>query len=180
MRTLFVLFAVMLSIQWSPAQNSFTRPKSVVDYDKFMDVSKEVRSYRLDRLIDIETFNAYAAEPNTIILDTRPLANYMRKHIKGAIHLNFSDFAEEKLAKIIPDKNTRILIYCNNNFKGDMRDFVGKLPPLALNIPTFINLYGYGYRNVYELRDLIHVSDPIVSFAGIEHKPPYQNPIFKK
>jgi hypothetical protein len=37
---------------------------------------------------------------------------------------------------------------------------------LALNIPTYINLYGYGYRNVYELNELVSVRDPRVAFEG--------------
>jgi hypothetical protein len=42
---------------------------------------------------------------------------------------------------------------------------------LALNIPTYINLYGYGYRNVYELNELINVSDPSIKFEGTIAKP---------
>jgi hypothetical protein len=37
---------------------------------------------------------------------------------------------------------------------------------LALNIPTYINLYGYGYRNVYELGELVNVNDKRISFEG--------------
>ena len=37
---------------------------------------------------------------------------------------------------------------------------------LALNIPTYINLYGYGYRNVYELNELVSVRDRRVEFEG--------------
>jgi hypothetical protein len=37
---------------------------------------------------------------------------------------------------------------------------------LALNVPTYINLYGYGYRNVYELGELVKVTDPRIQFEG--------------
>ena len=37
---------------------------------------------------------------------------------------------------------------------------------MALNIPTYINLYGYGYRNVYELDELVNVKDPRIHFEG--------------
>ena len=37
---------------------------------------------------------------------------------------------------------------------------------LALNIPTFINLYGYGYRNVYELKDRLNEDDSRLNFEG--------------
>ena len=50
---------------------------------------------------------------------------------------------------------------------------------MALNIPTYINLYGYGYvygyRNVYELNELVKVSDPKIEFEGttvIKKSPP--------
>ena len=36
--------------------------------------------------------------------------------------------------------------------------------PLALNIPTFINLYGYGYDNIYELKDYMDEEDDRVQF----------------
>jgi hypothetical protein len=37
---------------------------------------------------------------------------------------------------------------------------------MALNIPTYVNLYGYGYRNVYELNELVDVNDPRINFEG--------------
>jgi hypothetical protein len=36
---------------------------------------------------------------------------------------------------------------------------------VALNIQTFINLYGYGYKNVYELGDVINFNDPKVRWV---------------
>ncbi|MGB0743834.1 MAG: hypothetical protein ACPGSB_04845, partial [Opitutales bacterium] len=47
-------------------------------------------------------------------------------------------------------------------------EFAQQKKPLmmALNIPTYINLYGYGYRNVYELSELVDVNDPRIEFAG--------------
>jgi signal peptidase I len=41
-----------------------------------------------------------------------------------------------------------------------------KSAPLALNIPTFINLYGYGYRNIYELGDVVDFNDPRIRWVG--------------
>ena len=37
---------------------------------------------------------------------------------------------------------------------------------LALNIPTYINLYGYGYRNIYELSELINTNSQKLEFEG--------------
>ena len=137
-----------------------------VDYEGFHMITKEVADYRKKRLISLNQFNAMSKEKGTIILDTRSASAFKGLHIKGALHLNFSDFTETKLAKLIPNKETRILIYCNNNFKDNRAFFEGKMKPLALNIPTFINLYGYGYKNVYELSENLSVKDKRLQFGG--------------
>jgi phage shock protein E len=64
----------------------------------------------------------------------------------------------------IPDKSTRILIYGNNNFQGAEGPFPGKAARAALNISTFIALYGYGYRNVYELAPLVDIKESKLEF----------------
>lgn len=135
-----------------------------VDYSGFLNISQELVDYRASRLIDIETFNAYCQEENTIILDTRSKAAYDEIHIKGAIHLNFSDFTKTALVRAIANKDTRILIYCNNNFESPREALMNKMTPLALNIPTFINLYGYGYKNIYELDEYLDENDQRVVF----------------
>ena len=109
-------------------------------------------------------------EEGTIILDSRSAKAFQKVHVKGAINVNFSDFTEEKLKKIIPSKETRILIYCNNNFISEMESLLDKRRPLALNIPTFINLYGYGYENIFELKDRIPDVDERVRLVGEEKR----------
>jgi hypothetical protein len=151
------------------------------DYDKLMD---EVKEHRKSRLVELPEYLEIAKEDGVIILDTRSDAMYNSKHVKGAIHLNFSDFTQERLAEIIPSTGTKILIYCNNNFKDDEVNFPTKMSKpldlkkgggdkgitLALNIPTYINLYGYGYKNVYELSELISTSDKRIEFEGTSVK----------
>ena len=55
-------------------------------------------------------------EKNAVVLDARNASKYALRHIKGAVNLQFTDFAAGTLAQIIPSKTTKILIYCNNNF----------------------------------------------------------------
>ncbi|MDR2146342.1 MAG: rhodanese-like domain-containing protein [Tannerella sp.] len=160
-----------------------TYPKALVNFDDFKDLTSEVEKHRQSRLVSLDDFLKMSREPNTIILDSRSTFRYERKHLKGAVHLSFTDFTQRNLEELIPDKETRILIYCNNNFDGDQIDFASKmampesLPEtqiltnrkpvmLALNIPTHINLYGYGYRNVYELDELVNVNDKRIEFEG--------------
>lgn len=139
-----------------------------VDYNGFLDISQELVEYRESRLIDIESFNSYSRKPNTIILDTRSKKAFDEIHLMGAIHLNFSDFTKASLERVVGDKNTRILIYCNNNFDSPLEALMSKSRPLALNIPTFINLYGYGYKNIYELDAYLDQEDSRIQFEGTE------------
>jgi hypothetical protein len=168
---------------------------ALVNYNYFKDLVEEVGEYRQGHLIPLDDFLERSKQPNTVILDTRSKAMYDLKHIKGAIHLNFSDFTTAQLNELLAPyggKDAEILIYCNNNFydalaiEFNFQDdaFVSKsaLPveltiveeevsfnneqTLALNIPTFINLYGYGYKNVFELNELVEVHDERIQFEG--------------
>ena len=162
-------------------------PQALVSFEDFKALVAEVEVHRRERLVDLETFLRMSREPDTIVFDSRSDFRFGRKHLAGARHLSFSDFTVDNLKKVIPSPRTRVLIYCNNNFEGDQVDFATKMAPrldapaparevqilsnrkpvmLALNIPTFINLYGYGYRNVFELGELVQVSDPRIAFVG--------------
>ena len=82
------------------------------------------------------------------------------------MNLDFSDIAIDSLARTIPDKNTRILIYCNNNFANAPRPFPSKRADASLNISTYIALYNYGYRNVYELGPLVSLDKSTLPFVS--------------
>ncbi len=154
---------------------------SFEDYEKLM---AEVKEHRNSRLLELHEYLEMAKEDGVIILDARSDAMYKSKHIKGAVHLDFTEFTQEELAKVIPSFETKILIYCNNNFVDDSRNFPTKKSSptdlkkgggekeitLALNIPTYLNLYGYGYKNVYELNELLSVNDTRIEFEGTSVK----------
>ena len=67
---------------------------------------------------------------------------------------------------MIPGKDTRVLIYCNNNFENEPVAFPLKAPAASLNLYTFNALYSYGYRNVYELGPLIDIRTSKLPFVG--------------
>jgi hypothetical protein len=207
---------------------------SLVDFDAYEGLVAEAKEHRKSRMLNAEEFVKTSKEEKVIILDTRSDSMYAAVHVKGAVHLNFSDFTQANLARIIPSGDYKILIYCNNNFISkpainpatlqvsatslntkdfspyfvtkmayprDMKPFtidpkkatrqkaktkvrakagpnnndfeiVEELPDntkpltLALNIPTYINLYGYGYKNVYELSELVNTYDDKIEFEG--------------
>jgi hypothetical protein len=88
--------------------------------------------------------------------------------VKGAVNLSFPEFTEETLARSIPAKDTRVLIYCNNNFTGAPESMPTKAVSSALNLSTFVSLHAYGYRNVYELGPAVDVAKAKVIFEGDE------------
>ena len=163
-------------------------PPAKVSFDDFKGLVAAVEPHRAARLVDLDTFLKMSQEPDVIIFDSRSDFRYNRIHIKGARHLSFTDFTQDNLGKVIPSFDAKILIYCNNNFEGNQTDFASKIARpgavpsgdavtaqfqsqekprmMALNIPTYVNLYGYGYRNVYELAELVQVDDPRIEFEG--------------
>jgi phage shock protein E len=88
-----------------------------IDYSAFMQNVGQVGHLRDKRRISEEEFLRMAAEPDTIVLDARSREKYQGLHIRGAVNLPLPDITAEELEKIIRDKATRVLIYCNNNFE---------------------------------------------------------------
>lgn len=178
MKNTIIICLILLTSCFQAHNEENELPKAKVSFQDYENLVKKVKNYRAKRLISFNNFLKKSQDKNTIILDTRSKKMYDSKHIKGALHLNFSDFNQESLKRIIPSFNTKILIYCNNNFSDDAINFMNKsvLPlsiddnqnevMLALNLPTFINLYGYGYKNIFELEDLISVMNEQVELEG--------------
>lgn len=141
-------------------------PNRFIDYNGFLTGAGEVRDLRAKHRVTEEQFIEMAAEPGTIVFDARSDDKYAKLHIKGAKHLSFPDITADGLARVFPNTNTRILIYCNNNFLNAPDFFPTKAAGAALNIHTFNTLYNYGYTNVYELGPLIDVQKAKLQFEG--------------
>lgn len=229
-------FTLLLALAFTAPSFSQDSNSPLVSFDDYENLMKTVKEHRKTRLVGLDLFNEMSTREGVYILDTRSKEMYDRKHVKGAIHLNFSDFTQANLDMLFPNRNATILIYCNNNFFGGydiepislerfmlqdqsfaskgsapiffetlidpiigIQDFqavptepiqttnqtkieeieeieeikiLSTLPKssitLALNIPTYINLFGYGYKNVYELSELISVFDSRIQFEGSE------------
>lgn len=152
------------------ANGAMAAPKApmsnpAIDMKEFLRVSSEAAKHRETRRLSEADFIRMSQEPRTVVLDARSREKYDLLHIKGAINLSFPDITVESLQRVLPDKSTRILIYCNNNFINAEAPFPTKLPAAALNLSTYITLYNYGYRNIYELAPQI---DPQASKLTFE------------
>ena len=163
-RLLFATLALSLAAP-ALAQDEARNPQ--IDYAGFRQLTGKVQALRRERLLGFERFKAEAAKPGVLLLDARSKDAFARGHIAGAVNLPFTDFTEQSLAEVIgPNRNRKILIYCNNNFRNNAPPVMLKSRPLALNIQTFINLVGYGYSNVWELNEVIDFNDPQVGWVS--------------
>jgi phage shock protein E len=145
-----------------------TIPNDQIDYATFKQIVLDTEQYRESRRLSEDDFIAALKEPGVILLDARSGSAFALRHIKGAKNLAFTDFTEQTLAEVVPDKNSKILIYCNNNFVGSPRAFATKAAPASLNLSTYTSLRAYGYENVYELGPVLDVSTAKVVFEGAE------------
>jgi len=139
-------------------------PNPLIDYGAFQADVQKVGELRKTRRVTEAEFIRMSANPGTVILDARSREKFELLHIRGAKNLSLPDITAEELAKIIPSKKTRVLIYCNNNFLNEPRAFPSKNLNASLNVYTFNVLYAYGYTNVYELGPLIDIRTAKIAF----------------
>lgn len=154
----------------------------------FLKAAAEAEKLRVKRRVSAEAFARMAKEPGTIVLDARGAIDYGQLRVKGSINLPYTAMAEESLRKVIPNRDTRILIYCRNNIVSQRPEqaFPAKTAPIrefkypvefdppqipktfgaGLNIPTYITLYIYGYQNVWELDPAVDPNNSPVEFVS--------------
>lgn len=157
MRSLIASAAIALMAALCISAQRAEIPNPAIDMTSFLRISKEAAKHRSTRRLTEEQFISASRDAGVVILDARSRDKYEELHIKGAVNLSFPDITVESLARVLPDKDTKILIYCNNNFLGAEQPFPTKMAPASLNLSTYISLYTYGYRNVYELGPLLDV-----------------------
>lgn len=139
-------------------------PNPAIDMAGYLRVSAEAAAHRETRRLSEEQFPEMSRQPGIVVLDARSREKYDELHVKGAVNLSFPDIALESLERTLPDKAARILIYCNNNFANAPGPFPVKLASASLNLSTYIALYNYGYRNVYELGPLVDLAASRLEF----------------
>jgi hypothetical protein len=140
-----------------------------IDAQGYVRAAREAMLHRDARRLSEDEFLLLRRVPHAVVLDARSKEKYDELHIVGAVNLSFPDMAIDSLERTLPDKDALILIYCNNNFANAPGPFPSKLANASLNLSTYVALYEYGYRNVYELGPLIDIRATRIPF---ESSPP--------
>ena len=163
---LLIMLAGFYCLSLSAANEGAPIVNAAIDVDAYLRIASDAARHRESRRLSEDEFIRMSREPGTIILDARSKEKYDELHVRGALNLSFPDIAIGSLRQMLPDKSARILIYCNNNFRNAEGPFPSKLPSASLNLPTYIALYDYGYRNVYELGPLIDARETRIEFES--------------
>ena len=140
----------------------------LIDYNGFRRLVLESASPREAHCLSEQQFIDAMKDKNIVLLDARSASGYALRHVKGAVNLPLTDFTADALARIIPAKASKILIYCNNNFAGSPTAFASKAPAASLNLSTYTSLRAYGYESVFELGPLVQVEKTAIPFEGSE------------
>ncbi len=162
MRTLSSGIALFLIVSMVGADEP---PNPAIDMEGHIRLTAEAAKVREARRLSEDAFLRMRREPDTVVLDARSKEKFDELHVRGAVHLSFPDFTAAALASRIPSKDTRILIYCNNNFLNSGA-FMMKIAPASLNLSTYAALYMYGYKNVYELGPLVAIENSKLQFES--------------
>ena len=169
-RLFVVLLALLLAGFAGPAPGEGL-DNPAIDMRGYLRAARQAAKHRETRRLTEQEFLRKSREPGTIVLDARSADKYAELHVRGAISLPFTDITVESLARLLPDRNAPILIYCNNNFANAPGPFPEKMATASLNISTYIALWTYGYTNVYELGPLVDLAKSQLAFDSAAGAP---------
>lgn len=167
--SLLLLSAIVLSVS-SPLLSADPIPNRLIDYAGFQKIVDTSKDERESKRLTEDMFLTTMGQSGVVVLDARSANMYQLRHIKGAVNLPFTDFTAASLEGVLPDKNVKILIYCNNNFLGSPMAFASKIATASLNLSTYTSLKSYGYDSIYELGPLLDVNKTKIPFEGTEVK----------
>lgn len=158
----------VLSTLAAPGQSTIQNP--LIDYNGFQKIVDTANKERESRRLTEDDFLKMMSQQGVVVLDARSAAMYKLRHISGAVNLPFTDFSAQSIAGVVPAKETKILIYCNNNFLNAPVSMFSKVATASLNLSTYTSLKAYGYDNIYELGPLLDVNKTKIPFEGTEVK----------
>ncbi|WP_298237794.1 rhodanese-like domain-containing protein [uncultured Algibacter sp.] len=82
-------------------------------------IDKLLKQYNDNSVPYITVQELAMPKTNAIILDSRELIEYKTSHLKNAIHVGYDNFSIDSLQKKIPNKNSRIVVYCSVGIRSE-------------------------------------------------------------
>ncbi|WP_147679012.1 rhodanese-like domain-containing protein [Algibacter pacificus] len=100
-------------------------------------IDKLLKKYNDNSIPYISPQELAEPENNIFLLDSRELKEYETSHLKNAIHVGYNHFKIDSIHKKIPNKNSKIVVYCSVGIRSES---IGD------------SLKKAGYKNVENLR----------------------------
>lgn len=159
---LFITIGCYGSAQAQPAQQEHKAFAFTRDLGPALD-------HRLNRIVGLDSFVQMNSEANTVILDTRSREAFATGHIYGAVNIPLSEMSLLNIADAVHDRETRILIYGDENIaeNSDYSDY--EISNLPINLLTYISLHRYGYYELFELGEKTSYKDQRIDWADDQH-----------
>lgn len=118
-------------------------------------LDKLLKQYNDNSIKYISVQELAMPKTDVIILDARESNEYKTSHIKNAIHIGYNNFNIDSIRKQIPNKDSKIVVYCSLGIRSES---IGDRLKLA-GYNQVSNLYGgiFEWKNhnypVYNLND---------------------------
>ncbi len=125
------------------------------------------KAFYATALQDDEQYAAFSsvatwlAEGSVVLVDLRSPDEYAASHIKGAKNIPATELTDETLAKVIPFKTSRVVLYCSNNFQLSR-----KVALTTMAYPVFKQL---GYLNTLVLASSFSNDIAPLVLEGLQH-----------
>jgi hypothetical protein len=122
--------------------------KQLIPTDDYFKKSVEINKLRQTRQVSTSELLGMLDDKNTVILDVRGDEDFRQMHIRGSKHLSLSDMTAATLAKAVPSKTTRIVLYC------DTALIPYPTRRVAVSAQAYPLIYQHGYEILFEVGQL--------------------------
>lgn len=130
---------------WDEA-HPIPKPSKVIGHREFYsEAIKTEASHGIKTAKAIEVA-AWMKDDSVTLVDLRSREAFAVSHIDGAVNIPATELTDEELKKVIPEKKTRVVVYCDYNLAP-----VRSIAVTTLGAPA---IYQLGYKNIYRLEEL--------------------------
>ena len=172
MKKILLLYTAVLCAQSAIAEEANRKkpirtPVNPISSDEYFKKAVQINEIRKKHILDTDALLDLMKDKNTVLLDVRGDHSFRLKHIRGATHLSLADMTPQTLAKAIPSKGSRVILYC------DAAQDLHLSRILSASSQAYPLVYQHGYTNLYEVGELWRsdwLSVPRKDVAGMRRK----------